>query len=272
MCDDASGARARLTPVRGTPRIIGTRAADSTPAKQRKMRRPPSKFGTGRLVMLSQFAAISSDYWSRVAIKNAIRASQLGMARPSNGRVRLRKMFEDFYSGMPQWQSYQIDVFRMIVCCNLRFVLGDDCSDCLEEVMKEYDWDKLHDEVLIMAYRGSGKSSVVGGYAASAIRNIPNYTACAYAVTKSKSQDLLDTIYKYIMIMDSIWPTGWVVHKSAKEIRINVAYNDVRYIMAFSTMGMVRLRRMALSPPSPLLRFPRLLFFVIRRDDGQKKI
>ena len=192
---------------------------------------------SARGIELSRYATKTTEYWARVARDRVLRAGDDDEA--VGGRVRLQRIVTDFYNSLEQWQSYQIDVFKMMLNCNLLFVLAGD-EDCLEAVMQEYDWSEIPGETFVMAYRGSGKSSVVCAAAAAFIRNIPNYTATMYAVNTRKAEDNLDMIVNFCRAQEEQRPTNRVYRKARGAIRVSYEGGDNRWILACSTFGMVR--------------------------------
>ena len=194
--------------------------------------------GTGIPLYLSTNAQRSNQYWMHMHLKNC---SGLGAGMQwDNGKVRVRKTMIDFYNAVEQWQSYQIDVWRMIFAANLHFVLDTERDKYMQEVMSEYKIEKLPTEVMIMAYRGSGKSCIIGAAVAALFRNTPNYYATLYAVTLPKSMELLDEVKTKLVVMDMARKTDCQWKRSGQTIKMVVSPTDMRMLVALTTKGMVR--------------------------------
>jgi len=158
------------------------------------------------------------------------------------GMARIKKIMNDFNICLPKWQSYQVDVFHMMANCLIKQILGRDCDCCLEMAMKEFEWDKIHKEALMLAYRGSGKSMLLTAAAAVFLKNIPGCTICAYAGVQGKTDDFyqqLISFFRDIASKDEEFTNSAKISITNDITTIYISDNDVRWIRPFSTHGMV---------------------------------
>lgn len=176
------------------------------------------------------------------------------------GIVRLHSTRNDFTFGVEEWQPYQSEVFEMFVNANILNILGEDSDMCLESVMRDSGWVDIPDEELVLASRGSGKSTVLAVSAAAFLKNIKRYTAMVYSgikviffffllttlpdgslPLKEKSEDLLNSIYAAFEGMrnrDEDFQCA-SVQKTKTSITVSVATGDVRQVHCCSSFGMV---------------------------------
>jgi hypothetical protein len=133
--------------------------------------------------------------------------------------------------------------------------------------MDQNHWDELPDEVLVLAYRGSGKTYLMMAAAAAFFVNIPHFSACVYAGTKKKSQDFYNGILSHVASLISRMDPGSrprAIHKSQEGLQYDFGVDDegnpdIRWILAFSTVGMVCASPFCFFFPPPLSFF---LFFI----------
>jgi hypothetical protein len=182
--------------------------------------------------------------WSDKSLK-ASRAAAAGLkcVEPIQypGVARLHAIRKDFEGAVNMWQPYQTRVFDMLVNANLKNILGADCDRCLERVMRDSNWLDVPDEMLVVAARGSGKSTMLASAVAAFLKNIPNYTAMVYSGIQTKGNDLLNSIYTAFMGMCARDVSCVVtrVRKTATIISFTSADGDTRQINAASSLGMV---------------------------------
>jgi hypothetical protein len=188
-----------------------------------------------------------AKYW---AVKNYIQEERLRTGKCVScqaigfeGVARMKSVFEDFNSLVEEWQPYQTAVFHMCVNTMIRNILGPDKDRCLSSVMAANNWTKIEDEVLVLAYRGSGKTWLLSGAITAFMANVPNFSACIYAGTKSKTMDFYNGIrgqYLNLMKHNPERSRGIRIKETADILVAQYSDDDVRWIRPFSTFGMVR--------------------------------
>lgn len=188
-----------------------------------------------------------AEYWTIKQLQNAQRLQPerrllnivpLGF----EGIARLKKIFSDFNSLRDSWESYQTKVFGMFCNAMIKDILAGDMDRCLEMVMAQNHWTEIPSEVLVLAYRGAGKTLVMIDAQASFIVNIPGYTACVYAGTKAKAQDFYNGIAEHaIKLISRMDPAQRPKVQYTHDIlQLTFPNGDVRWIRPFSSIGMVR--------------------------------
>ena len=196
--------------------------------------------GNGITILLSSYAEGCRKYWTSMMTDEPAQMNGTPKTKPENGRIRVRRTVIDFYNAVAQWQSYQIDVWRMILASNIPFILDNDVERFLTDVMKEYEIEKIPSEVMMMAYRGSGKSCIIGAAVAALFRNTPNYSATLYAITTSKSIDLMNEVEGKMHVMEEARKTGMKWRRSKGNMMMKLKTGDIRTVVALSTFGTVR--------------------------------
>jgi len=204
-------------------------------------------FGDSPMVSQSRSLAACSTYWDTKhyieahALETGLRSSFGPMG--FEGLARNKRIGADFNSCVKEWQSHQSRVFRMFINVLVKRILGRDVDCCLESVMLENGWTKIDAEVMMLAYRGSGKTWLLSAAIASLIANIPGLTICAYAGTKEKTIDFFENIYMYYEgLCERHQSRGeeYSVHKVKNKLFVYYNRTDIRWIKAFSTHGFVR--------------------------------
>jgi hypothetical protein len=160
------------------------------------------------------------------------------------GIGRLKKICADFNWVEDTWESYQAKLFNEQYCNVLiREILGADCERCIEMVMTRNGWKKIHDEVLLLAQRTAGKTRVLIAALAVFFVNVPNFSACVYAGTKSKGNDFYRGIVIQVQRLLSRYNNIGAMKNlviTADGMTWTVSEDDVRWIRPFSTFGIVR--------------------------------
>jgi len=122
-------------------------------------------------------------------------------------------------------------------------ILGNDYADCISWVMDQRGWTKIVDEVLILAYRGSGKSTVISASVAVFLKGIPSYDAMVYSGNVRKSRDLLDNIwsvYTRLVERDQEFRDAYIGRKTQDCIIINKRDGtDNRTVRAASSISRI---------------------------------
>ena len=182
------------------------------------------------IVMYSRYAVESSKYWLHRSCEGN---------PPANGMTRARKVFADFYCVVDEWQSHQMSVFKLIFASCLRYILGGELCRFLDAVMRDFDIKFLPTEVMIMAYRGSGKTRIVTAALAAIFKNVPSFTCTVSQVTKAKSASLLQDIVRDIETIERKRPSGFQWTRSQDALVFDDKAGDRRRALAVSTRGIV---------------------------------
>lgn len=231
----ASYAKGHNLPFKGCQYKCPAAVSPAPPIIEVMKHRPPISY--------EEVLRLEMDVWSDKSLK-AAQAAAAGQrcVEPVQyeGVARLHAIRRDFGAAVAMWQPYQSMVFEMLLNANIPNILGKDCDRCLERVMRDSKWTDVPDEMLVVAARGSGKSTMLACAVAAFFKNIPDYTAMVYSGIQSKGNDLLDSIYAAFIGMCEKDPTFAPEHirKTATTISFSVDGN-VRQIRAASSLGMV---------------------------------
>jgi hypothetical protein len=195
------------------------------------------------VVMYNDILSTVADTW-HLKGSQIVQAMSMGVKEGVQckfpGVARLNSIRVDFNNARAVWQPYQSQVFEMFLNANIINILGSDSDSCLEKVMRDSHWEDVPDEMLVVAVRGSGKSTMLACAVAAFMKGILNYTAMVYSGIQAKGNDLLVMIYDALMVMLDHDPSVKVdyVRKTATTITLSIEGN-VRQIRAASSLGMV---------------------------------
>ena len=185
------------------------------------------------------------QYWRNESLQQAAAVNTgTRVARPPEwpGMLRLRRVQRDFDRAVAAWQPYQSEVFGQMVHANIEHILGVDYVDCISFVMQKRGWTKAQiNEVLVLAYRGCGKSTMLAAAAAAFLKNIPQYSAMVYSGNMRKSIDLIDNIWVALQAMlerDPDFRANFIVRKTSTDISIQERNgHDIRTLRACSSIS-----------------------------------
>jgi hypothetical protein len=104
------------------------------------------------------------------------------------GVARLKSMRNDFNTLREGWEPYQVAVYDQMCNTLIKEILGQDRDACLEAIMAQSNWTEIPSEVLVLAYRGAGKTWLLMSAMAVFFVYVPNFSACVYAGTSNKGQ------------------------------------------------------------------------------------
>jgi hypothetical protein len=187
-----------------------------------------------------------AEYWAIKQIQSAQRLQperRLLAVVPLGfeGIARMKKIFADFNGLRDSWESYQTKVFGMFCNAMVRHILDTDTDRCLEMVMAQNHWTEIPSEVLVLAYRGAGKTIMMIDAQAAFIANIRGYTACVYAGTKTKAQDFYNGIVEHALkLISRMDPSKRPKVQCTHDIlQFTFPDGDTRWIRPFSSIGMV---------------------------------
>jgi hypothetical protein len=187
-----------------------------------------------------------AEYW---AMKHMLKMAPLGPHAGRNlvpigfaGVARLKKIFNDFNSLRDTWDTNQLKVMHMFCNPLLPDILAEDRERCIDSVMLENHWTKIHDEVLLLAARGLGKTWLLISALATFFVNIPAFSACVYAGTSTKGHDFYTGIADQVRVLvNRLEPGKRPKLTITRDIMLaKFPDGDVRWIRPFSTFGMVR--------------------------------
>jgi hypothetical protein len=202
-------------------------------------------FAERPMVIYHKHVHACSKFWKRKVADSAA-ALALGQkcVEPVQypGILRLHKVRTDFAGSMPEWAPYQTEVFEMFVNTNLINILGPDADTCRESVMRDSGWTTIPDEKLVVATRGSGKSTMLACAIAAFLKNIVDYTAMVYSGKQSKSDDLLESIWTaFLHMVDNDKECLTHISSMRKTItKITVTIDgNTRQIISASAFGLV---------------------------------
>ena len=189
----------------------------------------------------------SAQYWAlkrkaqqdSLAFGGNIIVSPMGYT----GYSRLVVLIRDFMNSKnanSSWEDYQRHAAMCMINANIHRILGDDFDTCWEFVMREYGWETIPTHKFVLAYRGSGKSTVAAALMASIFVNLRCVTATIYCGTKPKVQEFLRAVYtRIVAILGQHENNQLKVHFTANEITALGAEDDARWMKALCTRGTV---------------------------------
>jgi hypothetical protein len=148
------------------------------------------------------------------------------MPKTFPGLARLHIMERDFNRALKTWEQYQTDVWQKFLNIMLPRILGADRDTCTDIAMKAHKWHKIFNELLVTAFRGSGKSTCLAVILACCLKCIPGFNCMLYSGKEGKSIALLGDIYQNylnIAMADEEYNDNARSKKTKHEIVVGVA-------------------------------------------------
>lgn len=208
---------------------------------------------------ISYFNAVNEHraYWGNRVMRQAetiVKGTTHDIEPAYPGVARLYQTRKDFAGCMKRWKTYQNAAFEVFVNSNIKIILGEDCSRCLERVLANNGWTEIPNEYFIIAARGSGKSALLVCAIAAFMKNIPDYTAQIYSGIQNKGADMLNSVAAALkgMIARDTHKNDIKVKTTSASIEMTVNGN-YRIVQMKSSYGWVSLLHHTRAHPSPLL-------------------